>query len=50
MIREVLNKELEELEEDIDKYCGDYGTLEHQLEYTLYHILNILKIISNSLK
>lgn len=37
------NKLIEELEKDIEKYCGDYGTLEGLLEDTLYKILGILK-------
>ena len=39
---------IKDLEENIDNYCGDYGTLEHRLEDTLYKILNILKVISGS--
>ena len=38
-----MNKLLEELEKDLEKYCGDYGTLEGRLETTLYKILAILK-------
>lgn len=44
----LLNKDkndelIKDLEEDINHYCGDYGTLEHQVEYTFYKILLILK-------
>ena len=39
----MIEEKLKELESDLNKYCGDYGTLESRLEKTLYLILDILK-------
>lgn len=43
MEKKNINELIKDLEEDINHYCGDYGTLEHQVEYTFYKILLILK-------
>ena len=45
MDKELLNILINKLEKDIDRYCGDYGTLENRLKDTLYQILSILKIM-----
>lgn len=42
-MKENIKTMIEDLEKDIDKYCGDYGTLEGRLEDTLWKILTILK-------
>ena len=39
----MLEEKIKELEKDLEKYCGDYGTLEYRLETTLWLILDILK-------
>lgn len=46
----LLEEKLKKLEEDIDKYCGDWGTLEHRLEDTLWLILDILKDLKGEYK
>ena len=46
MNKELLNVLIKKLEENINGYCGDYGTLEHQLEITLNQILNIIKVMN----
>lgn len=47
--KELLDILIKKLEKDIDKYCGDYGSLEHRLEDTLYQILNILKVMNGEI-
>lgn len=49
MDKELLNILINKLEKDIDKYCGDYGTLENRLKYTLCQILTILKIMNGEM-
>lgn len=46
MNKKLLDILIKNLEKDIDKYCGDYGSLEHGIEGTLYQILNILKVMN----
>ena len=46
--KKILDEKFEELEKDIDDYCGDYGTLERRLEDTLWLILDILKDLRGS--
>ena len=38
-----MEDKLKKLQENIEQYCGDYGTLENRLEETLWLILDILK-------
>ena len=49
MDKELLNILINKLEKDIDRYCGDYGTLENRLEDTLCQILNILKVMNGEM-
>lgn len=49
MDKELLNILINKLEKDIDRYCGDYGTLENRLEDTLRQILTILKIMNGEI-
>ena len=44
----MLNEAFEKLEENINNYCGDYGTLESRLEETLWLILDVLKRLRDS--
>lgn len=41
---------IKDLEQDIYHYCGDYGTLESQVEDTFYKILLILKQMKGNFK
>ena len=38
-----MEDKLKKLQENVERYCGDYGTLESRLEETLWLILYILK-------
>lgn len=49
MREELLNSLIKKLEEDIDNYCGNYGSLESKLGETLQQILNILKIMNGEM-
>lgn len=49
MDKELLNILINKLEKDIDRYCGDYGTLENRLKDTLRQILTILKIMNGEM-
>ena len=49
MDKELLNILINKLEKDIDRYYGDYGTLENRLEETLRQILAILKIMNGEM-
>lgn len=42
----LLNELLKDLENNIDSYIGDYGTLEYRVEDTYRRILNILKLMN----
>lgn len=42
------DEKIKQLQDNIEKYCGDYGTLESRLEETLWLILDILKELKGS--
>ena len=49
MNKELLNILIKRLEENINGYCGDYGTLDSRLEDTLTQILNIIKVMNGEI-
>ena len=46
MNKKLLNGLIKKLEENINEYNGNYGTLESRLEDTLNQILNIIKVMN----
>lgn len=49
MNKELLNVLIKKLEENINEYGGDYGTLDSRLEETLNQILNIIKVMNGEM-
>lgn len=49
MNKELLNVLIKDLEDDIDNYIGNYGTIDERLNYTLNKILNILKVMNGEM-
>lgn len=49
MNKELLNVLIKRLEENINEYGGDYGTLDSRLEETLNQILNIIKVMNEEM-
>lgn len=49
MNKELLNILIKKLEENINEYSGDYGTLDSRLEETLNQILNIIKVMNGEM-
>lgn len=38
---------IKKLEKNIDKYCGDWGTIDHRVKETFIIILNLLKVMND---
>ena len=49
MNKKILDILIKRLEEDINKYYGDWGTLEHGVEDTFNQILEILKVMNGEI-